>query len=247
MSAFAQRYSLRRCAGKNPASAQPPAPHYGRPQAGAPAYSSVRIIGIARDAVNGWVGDGTDRTCVFLPTTAQAPGNVLFARVHGPPEVVRRRLDSTLSSFLPGAVAQIHTMDEILDVQRYPFRASYWVSGDRRTGPAADTLWCLRRTRTWLHSAPKRSESVWRWRLHRQRRWTCAGRSLKFSAAGRRSGTGRTGRVPHTGLAKTLFLFDSFDARHSNGGNNGNIASACAGPIRRAAPRIEPLTTLRYD
>ena len=49
-------------------------------------------------------------------------------RVHGEPEAVRRKTRSTLSASLPGAVAQIHTMDEILDVQRYPFRASYWVS-----------------------------------------------------------------------------------------------------------------------
>ncbi len=44
------------------------------------------------------------------------------------PEVVRRKLDSTLSASLPGAIAQIHTMDEILAVQRYPFLASYWIS-----------------------------------------------------------------------------------------------------------------------
>src|SRR5881394_2661744 len=69
-----------------------------------------------------------DWTCVFLPTSAQAAGNVLFAQVHGEAETVRRRLDSTLSTSLPGAIAQIHTMDEILSVQRYPFRASYWIS-----------------------------------------------------------------------------------------------------------------------
>jgi hypothetical protein len=98
------------------------------PQAGVPQYSSAVVIGIARDAINGWVGDGTDSTCIFFPTTTQSPGNALFVRTPGDGESALRRLESALAARIPGAVNQIHTMDEILAGQIYPFRAVYWIS-----------------------------------------------------------------------------------------------------------------------
>ena len=98
------------------------------PRAGPPAYSSVLVIGIARDAVNGWVGDGPDQTCIYFPTTSLSAGNVLFARVRGDADVAGRRLDAMLTASIPGAVDQIHTMDEVLAAQLYPFRALYWIS-----------------------------------------------------------------------------------------------------------------------
>ena len=222
------------------------------PQAGPPAYSSVRIIGIARDAVNGWVGDGVDRTCVFLPTTAQAPGNVLFAQVHGQPEAVRRRLDSTLSSSLPGAVAQIHTMDEILDVQRYPFRASYWVSA--AIGGLALLLTLSGVYGVLSYLVTQRTKEIGIRVALGASTGSVAGlvlkQSLKFSAAGT-----AIGALAALGVSRILasqvdaFLFDSFDvAAYGTVAVMVMIASACAAyiPSRRAA-RIEPLTTLRYD
>jgi hypothetical protein len=98
------------------------------PAAGPPPYASVLIIGIARDAVNGWVGDGLDRTCIYFPTVPLRPGNVLFARVAGNVELAARKLDATLNASTPGAVNQIHTMDEIVAAQLYPFRVLYWTA-----------------------------------------------------------------------------------------------------------------------
>jgi len=222
------------------------------PQAGPPAYSAVRIIGIARDAVNGWVGDGVDRTCMFLPTTAQAPGNVLFAQVHGQPEAVRRRLDSTLSSSLPGAVAQIHTMDEILDVQRYPFRVSYWVSA--AIGGLALLLTLSGVYGVLSYLVTQRTKEIGIRVALGASTGSVAGlvlkQSLKFSAAGT-----AIGALAALGVSRILasqvdaFLFDSFDvAAYGTVAIMVMFASACAAyiPSRRAA-RIEPLTTLRYD
>ena len=98
------------------------------PRRGPPTYSSVLVIGIARDAVNGWVGDGPDQTCIYLTTTSLSAGNVLFARVRGDADVAGRRLDTMLTASIPGAVDQIHTMDDVLAAQLYPFRALYWTS-----------------------------------------------------------------------------------------------------------------------
>ena len=180
------------------------------PQAGPPAYSSVRIIGIARDAVNGWVGDGLDRTCVFLPTTAQAPGNVLFVQVHGEPEAVRRKLDSTLSASLPGAVAQIHTMDEILAVQRYPFRASYWISA--AIGGLALLLTLSGVYGVLSYLVTQRTKEIGIRVALGAGTGSVAGlvlkQSLKFSAAGTVIGAlAALGCVPHSGLADRNVAF----------------------------------------
>jgi predicted permease len=98
------------------------------PRAGPPTYASVVVIGIARDAVNGWVGDGPDQTCIYFPTTSLRAGNVLFASVRGDPAVAVRRLDTMFAASIPGAVDQLHIMDEVLAAQLYPFRALYWIS-----------------------------------------------------------------------------------------------------------------------
>jgi hypothetical protein len=222
------------------------------PRAGPPAYPSARVIGIARDAVNGWVGDGVDRTCVFLPSTAQAPGNVLFAQVRGEPEAARRRIDSTLSASLPGSISQIQTMDEILAVQRYPFRASYWISA--AIGGLALLLTLSGVYGVLSYLVTQRTKEIGIRVALGASTGSVAGlvlkQSLKFSAAGT-----MIGALAALGVSRILasqvdaFLFDSFDAI-AYGMVAGLVmaASACAAylPSRRAA-RIEPLTTLRYD
>jgi predicted permease len=97
-----------------------------REPAAAPA--TLEIVGIARDAVNGWIGDGRDATCIFLPRSLDAPGSVLFARVRGDARAARARIDSALALTAPGAVDQIHAMDDVLALQRFPFQMLYWAS-----------------------------------------------------------------------------------------------------------------------
>ncbi len=222
------------------------------PQAGPPAHSSVRVIGVARDAVNGWVGDGLDRTCLFLPTTPQAPGNVLFVQVRGDSEVVRRKLDATLSASLPGAITQIHTMDEILAAQQYPFRASYWIS-------AAIGLLALLLTLSGVYGVlsylvTQRTKEIGIRVALGAGTGSVAGlivkQSLRFSAIGTLFGVlGASGASRILASQVEASLFDSFDiATYGTVSVAVMAASACAAwlPARRAS-RIEPLTTLKYD
>ncbi|HXB72262.1 MAG TPA: ADOP family duplicated permease [Candidatus Acidoferrales bacterium] len=227
-------------------------PSLADPQAGVPSYSSVRIIGIARDAVNGWVGDGVDKTCVYFPTTAQAPGNVLFVHVFGDPEIVRRKLDSTFSASLPGGIVQIHTMDEIRDGQLYPFRASYWVS-------AAIGLLALLLTLSGTYGVlsylvTQRTKEIGIRVALGASTSRVAGlvlkQSLKLSAAGTVIGAMAALAVfPILAAQVDVFTFDTFDAAaYGMVAAVVIAASACAAwfPSRRAA-RIEPLATLRCD
>ncbi|HEY4363221.1 MAG TPA: ABC transporter permease [Bryobacteraceae bacterium] len=95
-----------------------------------PPYTSVRVIGIARDAINGSVSDGIDPTCLYFPTDGRAAGNAsLLVRVRGNVEAARRHLDTMLATATPGAVNQIYPLEDMVATQIYPFLVGVWVTG----------------------------------------------------------------------------------------------------------------------
>ena len=106
-----------------------------RPGAGAnsgvrPAFGSARVIGIARDTVNGFVGEGIDTTCLYFPTTVTAETNEsLVVAVHGEKEAGRWTIEAALNSVAPDAADQINPLDEVLDTMIYPFRVVFWIGG----------------------------------------------------------------------------------------------------------------------
>jgi hypothetical protein len=90
---------------------------------------AAQVVGVARNAVSGWIGTGLDRPVVYFPASVDAPGMRVVARVSGDASRARDRLDRELDAAEPGTVQEIHTMDDYLAVQRYPFRIFSWVSG----------------------------------------------------------------------------------------------------------------------
>ena len=222
------------------------------PLAGPPPYTSVTIIGIARDAVNGWVADGQDYTCLYFPTTTSRPGNVLFARVGGDVEEGRRKLDAALSSAVPGAVDQIHAMDEILAAQLYPFRGLYWVSAALGILALGLTLSGIYGVLSYVITQRTREMGI-RVALG-ARPAAVAGlilkQSLRFAVAGSAIGAlGAAGIVRLIASQIDMRTFDPFDGMAFGMGILLSIAASTAAawlPSRRAA-NIEPLSTLRCD
>jgi predicted permease len=98
---------------------------YGKP---ALPLSQATVIGVARDAANGWIGEGNDSTCIYFATRVDNPFNVLLVRASVNAETARQRLDAALARTSPGSIDEIHTMEEILEMQRYPFQIAYWIS-----------------------------------------------------------------------------------------------------------------------
>ena len=219
---------------------------------GAPHYTVVRVIGIVKDAVSGYVGDATDKTCVYLPGTAEAAGYVLLVRVHGDAEGARRRLDTVLTASVPGAVDQIHAMDEILTEQLWPFRVAYWISSAIAVLALLLTLSGIYGVLSYLVTQRTKEIGI-RVALGASTR-SVAGLVLRQSM--RLTGIGvAMGAMAALGVSYVLasqlemFMFDTFDGVAYGACTVLVIAaSACAAyvPCRRAA-RIEPITTLRYD
>jgi predicted permease len=92
-------------------------------------YATARVIGVARDVVSGSIIRGVDRTCIYFPANAAtAIDDALLVRVRGNPETVRRSLETKLSSAVPGAVTQMIPLNQLLDLQYFPFHAFSWIS-----------------------------------------------------------------------------------------------------------------------
>ncbi len=92
-----------------------------------PKYRSVRVVGVARDTAVGAIYF-TDKTCLYFPTSLEAAGNTLLARVQGDPDAARKRLESAVEAADPGAIDDIHKIQDYVLVEILPSRAAYWVS-----------------------------------------------------------------------------------------------------------------------
>jgi predicted permease len=222
------------------------------PKEGPPPYSSVLVVGIARDAVNGWVGDGPDQTCIYLPTTSLGAGNILFARVRDDADVAARRLDKMLTAAIPGAVDQIHTMDDVLAAQLYPFRALYWTSS--ALGGLALLLTLSGIYGVLSYAVSQRTKEIGIRVALGARPGVVAAlvlrQSLRFAFVGAAvGGTAALGLLRVVAAQLDMKMFGSFDWVALGMGLLLAIAASAVAawlPSRRAAG-IEPVSTLRCD
>jgi predicted permease len=94
-----------------------------------PPYATARVIGVAHDAVSGSVVTGQDPTCIYFPSSAAANGMRSFVlRVRGNSEAVRQSLDTSLATSFPNLDGHLAPMQQVLDVQYFPFRVFSWIS-----------------------------------------------------------------------------------------------------------------------
>jgi predicted permease len=214
-------------------------------------YAEVRVIGVARDAVNGWIGDGIDRTCIFLPHMPRS-GGVLLARVAGDVRMAKQRLDRALAEAVPGAVDEIHTMDDVLAAQTYPFRALYWASAGVGGLALLLTLSGIYGVMSYVVTQ-RRKEIGIRMALGasaRQIARLVLRQSVKLAGAGIVLGAlAAWGAIRMLAALVELQMFEGVDgAAYVMAAALVLAAAACATWVPTArAVRIEPVTTLRCD
>src|SRR5205823_4395797 len=83
---------------------------------------SARVIGVSRNAVSGWIGTGLERPVIYYPTRADSAGTKILARVSGDASQARQRIDRDIGAVDQSAVIEIHTLEDYLAVQRWPFK-----------------------------------------------------------------------------------------------------------------------------
>jgi len=101
----------------------------GRPVVDLPGYSEVRIVGVVKDVVSGFVMDGPDAGHVYLPISASSPHALALLVRPRPggglgPEVLQRLFvraapDPQIFEALP--------LDDMRALQVYPLLAASWV------------------------------------------------------------------------------------------------------------------------
>jgi predicted permease len=211
---------------------------------------SARVIGVSRNAVSGWIGTGLERPVIFYPTSADSPGANVLARVSGDASQARQRIDRDLTAVDPGAVIEIHTLDDYLAVQRWPFKIFSWVSSAIGAIALALTLIGIYGVLSYVVGQRTKEIGI--------RMALGAGvgavvrqvlrQSLRYAAIGIGAGSVLALGVSKL-FASVLVIVNTFDA----GGyvfGAGVVLSACLvaawAPSRRAA-KVDPMVVLRYE
>ena len=209
----------------------------------------VRVIGVAADIVTCCIPWGKDPALLYLPTTPATSANVLV-RVRGEVESERHRLDARLAALAPGALGEIHSLDQYRAVGLYGFRAASMI------GAVLGGL-ALLLTLTGIYGVvscfvTQRTKEIGIRVALGATTHTVVGmvlkQSLRLTAIGTVVGTGLAIGMSRL-LASRLVFMRVFDAAAFAAGVLLVASTALAAgyiPSRRAA-QIDPIQTLRYD
>jgi hypothetical protein len=91
-------------------------------RAGGPDAPSIQIVGVVPDIVSWAVEYGKDSAMLYRPADLSRARSSLLVAVRGDVETERRKLEERLSVLAPGAVDDIHSLDQYAAVGVYPFQ-----------------------------------------------------------------------------------------------------------------------------
>ena len=209
----------------------------------------VRVIGVAADVVTCCIPWGKDPALVYLPATPATTANVLV-HVRGEVEAERHRLDMRLAALAPGAIGDIHSLDQYRAGGMYAFRAVSMI------GAALGAL-ALFLTLTGIYGVvsyfvTQRTKEIGIRVALGATTSTVVGlvlkQSLRLTAIGVVLGVGLAIGLSRF-LASNLVFMRGFDAAAFAAGVFLVASTALAAgyiPSRRAV-QIDPIQTLRYD
>ena len=89
---------------------------------------TVRVIGIVGDVVAGFIGDPSDHPMVYEPGAVESELATLIVATRTDAARARNSVQELIAGVDPGGSVEIHSLDEAVDVQVYPFRVAHWVA-----------------------------------------------------------------------------------------------------------------------
>jgi len=209
----------------------------------------VRVIGVAVDIVTCCIPWGKDDGLVYLPTAPATSASVLV-HVRGEVEEERHRLDMRLATLAPGAVEDIHSLDQYRALGIYAFRAASMIGAF--LGGLALVLTLTGIYGVISYFVTQRTKEIGIRVALGATTHTVIGlvlkQSLRLTVIGTVLGTGLAVGLSRL-LASSLVFMRVFDVTAFGGSVLLVMFAALAAgyiPSRRAA-RIDPIQTLRYD
>ena len=97
---------------------------------GVPSFSEARVIGVARDALSGYLANSADlqRSLIYFPTNRHASKNESSWCASAIPRAARRSIAAALDGIAPSLYDMLNPMDDVLAMQIYPFQVTFWVA-----------------------------------------------------------------------------------------------------------------------
>jgi len=92
----------------------------------------VEVIGVAGDAIGGWIYDRIDANCLYLPLGKQTAAPPFLIRIRGSAETARRPFAAAVESVAPQSTWRFVPMEELANQTLMPFRITSlvaWILG----------------------------------------------------------------------------------------------------------------------
>ena len=223
----------------------------GRP----PQYRTMRVIGVARDTAVGAL-DNPDRSSLYLPAGVEDSRTALYARVQdqfgGDAGKAVRDLSAAAEAADPGAIQDIHSLQDFLDSAIWSYRLTYWISAALGCIALLLTISGIYGVLSYV-VAQRTKEIGIRMALGASTRAVTGlvlTQCLRLAAIGIAIGlTLALAAARLLSAFSAAINFDVFD-RVAYFGAIAVVLAACLAaafiPARRAS-RVDPITTLRYD
>jgi predicted permease len=215
----------------------------------APEYQVLRVVGVAKNIVTFRSDGGSDPPLIYFPVTRQNLKRILL-RVRGEVETVRRELVTDLDATLPGAIEEIHPLDQWFAKDVYIFAMASWIGEALAVLALLLTLSGIYGVLSYLVTQRTKEIGI-RMALGATTGAVTRlvlGQSARLALIGIGIGSVLALGVSRL-LATALVFVHAFDVLAYGGGVLVVTAAALITayiPSRRAA-RIDPVTTLRYD
>ena len=218
----------------------------GRP----PQHRTMRVIGIARDTAVGSL-DNPDRSALYLPTGLDDSRNALYVRVHDDAGKAVRDLSAAAEAADPGAVEDIHSLQDYVDAAIWSYRLTYWISAALGCIALLLTISGIYAVLSYVVAQRTKEIGI---RMALGPRATVTGlvlaQCVRLAAIGIAAGTGLALVAARILSAISADIAPTVFDRVAYLGGIAVVLAACLAaafvPARRAA-RVDPITTLRYD
>jgi len=91
-------------------------------------YSSAAVIGVVRDVRPGFISLSTQTPVVYFPQPVETPGSNIIVRSSTESAAARATIEAAINKRDSTALREMHTIEESLALQLYPFEMAYWTA-----------------------------------------------------------------------------------------------------------------------